>query len=194
MQQHKRNGRDSNPMLGAVAGAIGGVAASWVMIQFNKALGGTDDPGANRHRRRATPNDMDATLSDKPASIKVAENVAEPIVGGDLDEREQDVGGTLVHYTFGAAMGALYGAAAEWKPSAAAVAGLPFGIAVWVAADEIGLPVTGLSKTPTEYPVSRHVSSFGSHLVFGLITEIVRKMLRRQSLIPNQGIPNPGIP
>lgn len=181
MQQHIRNGRDSNPVLGAVAGAIGGVAASWAMIQFNKALGGTDDPRANRHRRRATPSDMDATLSDKPASIKVAENVAEPVVRRELDEREEDVGGTLVHYAFGAAMGALYGAATEWKPSAAAMAGLPFGIAVWVAADEIGLPVTGLSKKPTDYPASRHLSSFGSHLVFGLATELVRRSFRRRN-------------
>lgn len=31
-----------NPILGAVAGAAGGLAASWTMVQFNKALGGTD--------------------------------------------------------------------------------------------------------------------------------------------------------
>jgi uncharacterized membrane protein YagU involved in acid resistance len=148
------------------------------MIQFNKALGGTDDPRANRHRRNATPNDMDATLSDEPASIKVAENAAAAMAGVELDERAQDVGGTVVHFAFGAAMGALYGAAAESKPAATAMAGMPFGVAVWVAADEIGLPVSGLSKSPTAYPASRHLSSFGSHLVFGLTTEVVRRALR----------------
>ena len=183
MQQHKRNGHVSNPVLGAVAGALGGIAASWAMVQFNKTLGGTDDPRANRHRRRATPNDMDATLSDKPGSIKVAENVARTVAGEELDEREKDRGGTAVHYMFGAMMGAIYGATAEWKPAANAMAGLPFGIAVWVVADEIGLPAAGLSKPPTEYPASRHLSSFGSHLVFGLTTEIVRRALRAS--IPN---------
>ena len=177
MQQHMRNGHSANPLLGAVAGALGGIAASWTMVQFNKALGGTDDPRADKHRRNATPNDMDATLSDKPASIKVAERVAEAAAGGQLDEREQDVGGTAVHYMFGAAMGAIYGAATEWKPATAAMAGLPFGIAVWVAADEIGLPLSGLSSKPTEYPASRHLSSFGSHLVFGFTTEVVRRAI-----------------
>jgi uncharacterized membrane protein YagU involved in acid resistance len=157
------------------------MAASWTMIQFNKALGGTDDPLANRHRRNATPNDMDATLSDKPASIKVAENIAHAVAGDELDEQQREVGGTIVHYTFGATMGALYGAATEWQPATAAMAGLPFGIAVWVAADEIGLPVSGLSKKPTEYPASRHLSSFGSHLVFGLTTEVVRRAMRPRS-------------
>ncbi len=179
MFPHISNDRDSNPWLGALAGALGGAAASWTMLRFNQALGGTDDPRANRHRWHATPNDMDATLSDKPASIKVAQNAAEAIAGIPLDEREKDIGGTLVHYMFGAAMGAIYGAATEWKPRTAALAGLPFGIAVWVAADEIGLPVAGLSKRPSAYPASRHIASFGSHLVFGLTTELVRKSLRR---------------
>jgi uncharacterized membrane protein YagU involved in acid resistance len=176
MTQH--NGRNSNPWLGAIAGALGGAAGSWTMLQFNKALGGTDNPRANRHRRDATPNDMDATLSDTPASIKVAENAATTIAGRQLDEREQDVGGTVVHYMFGATMGAIYGAAAEWKPATAAAAGLPFGIAVWVAADEIGLPATGLSRNPADYPALRHLSSFASHLVFGLTTEVVRRAMR----------------
>ena len=178
MQQHMRNGHAANPLLGAVAGTLGGIAASWAMVQFNKALGGTADPRANKHRRNATPNDMDATLSDTPASIKVAENVSASLAGEELDEQERDTGGTIVHYAFGAAMGALYGAAAEWRPAAAAMAGLPFGIAVWVAADEIGLPLSGLSKKPADYPASRHFSSFGSHLVFGLTTEVVRRALR----------------
>ena len=167
--------RQIDLVVGALAGAVGGLAASWTMLQFNKALGGTDGPAVNRHRRRATPNDMDATISNKPASIKVAENVAATVADTALDEREQDVGGTLVHYLFGATTGALYGIAAERNEGAAAFAGMPFGIAVWLAADEIGLPLLGLSRNPTAYPASRHVASFGSHLVFGLTTDIVRR-------------------
>ena len=178
MAQHRQNGHDAHPLLGAAAGALGGIAASWAMIQFNKVLGGTDDPSANRHRRHATPNDIDATLSDEPASIKVAGRVAEAFAGEQLDAREEDVGGALVHYMFGATMGAIYGAAAEWKPATAGMAGLPFGIAVWAAADEIGLPVSGLSKNPADYPASRHLSALGSHLVFGLTTEVVRRTIR----------------
>jgi uncharacterized membrane protein YagU involved in acid resistance len=52
---------------------------------------------------------------------------------------------------------------------------MPFGIAVWLAADEIGLPMMGLSRNPTDYPADRHIASFGSHLVFGLTTDVVRR-------------------
>jgi hypothetical protein len=178
MRERSDNERRGNLLLGAAAGALGGIAASWAMLQFNKALGGTDDPRADRHQRAATPNDMDATISDKPGSIKVAENAAREVAHIDLDPRQQDVGGTIVHYLFGASMGAMYGAAAEWNTAAAAGMGVPFGIAVWVAADEMGLPLLGLSRMPTDYPASRHLASFGSHLVFGLTTEVVRRGLR----------------
>lgn len=56
-----------------------------------------------------------------------------------------------LHYAFGAATGAAYGAAAEVLPSLTAGAGFPFGGAVWLAADEVVTPALGLSKKPTEY-------------------------------------------
>ena len=36
----------------------------------------------------------------------------------------------------------------------------------------------GLSKLPTEYPLSVHAYAFASHLVFGLTTELVRRAVR----------------
>ena len=81
MQQHMRNGHAANPLLGAVAGTLGGIAASWAMVQFNKALGGTADPRANKHRSNSTQIYMDAKISDSPSSIKVAENVSASLAG-----------------------------------------------------------------------------------------------------------------
>ena len=75
--------------------------------------------------------------------------------------------------------GGLYGAIAELKPATTAGAGLPFGAAVWLIADEIIVPAFGLSKPPTEYPPSTHAYSIASHLVYGLTTEIVRREARR---------------
>jgi len=49
-------------------------------------------------------------------------------------------GGTVVHYAFGAVMGAVYGAAAEVAPPVKSLAGLPYGAALFVGADEIALP------------------------------------------------------
>ena len=63
------------------------------------------------------------------------------------------------------------------KLQLAAAAGLPFGAAVWIVADEIGVPLAGLSKPPTEYPLRDHASAFAAHLVFGVTTEGVRRLV-----------------
>lgn len=34
--------------------------------------------------------------------------------------------------------------------------GVPFGAALWLAADEVEVPAFGLSKSPFEYPLSSH--------------------------------------
>jgi hypothetical protein len=172
---------ESNPILGAAAGAFGGLAGAWAMVCFNRALGGGGfRPGdSHPHRRsRAQPNDTDATFSDEPATIQAASVIAEPVLGRELEEREKKVGGSVVHFLFSAALGAVYGATAERQPSAAAGAGIPFGTAVWIAADEIGMPLAGFASHPRNYPLSRHAAAFGSHIVFGLTVEGVRRLLR----------------
>jgi uncharacterized membrane protein YagU involved in acid resistance len=78
----------------------------------------------------------------------------------------------------GATSGALYGAVAEVLPEVKVGAGLPFGVAVWLIADEGIVPAAGLSKSASEYPLSIHAYAFASHLVFGLTTEIVRRAVR----------------
>lgn len=173
--------RQGNPVLGALAGAVAGLAGSWAMVRFNHVIGGGGfRPGdAHSHRRQAaTPNDTDGTFPDEPASMQVASTVAAPVIGRPLNEEEKEVGGPIMHYLFGAFMGAMYGAAAETQPSTTAGAGVPFGTAVWLAAGEIGVPLAGLSAPPTNYPLSRHLAALGSHVVFGLTVEGVRRVLR----------------
>jgi uncharacterized membrane protein YagU involved in acid resistance len=150
------------------------------MVAFNHAMGGTENgERPHQHRRNAaSPNDTDSTISDEPASMQVASLASERMTGAPLSERGKEVGGSLVHYIFGAAVGALYGAAAEYRPDTAALAGLPLGTGLWVLADEVGLPLVGLARNPTEYPASRHLAAFASHLIFGMTAEAVRRQLR----------------
>lgn len=177
--------RTPNPLLGALAGAVGGLAGSWAMVRFNHLVhpegGGSDRPGRDRHaehRQDALPNDTDGTFPDEPGSRQAASAVAEPILGRPLTEQEKDIGGPVMHYLFGVAMGALYGASAELKRETTVGAGIPFGTGVWLAADELGMTVAGFAESPTEYPLSRHAAALGSHVVFGLTVEGVRRLLR----------------
>jgi hypothetical protein len=190
MRIFRRN--SSDPLKGMIAGAAGGLVASWVMNQFQAlwsrmAHGGERPHGAQslqlgspRHgvARELQERGRDREADD--AAVRTAVVVSERLLGLELAEREKkEIAGAAVHYAFGVATGGLYGAIAELKPATTAGAGLPFGAAVWLIADEIIVPALGLSKPLTEYPPSTHAYSIASHLVYGLTTEIVRREVRR---------------
>ena len=168
------------------AGAVGGLVGSSVMVAANHLFAatgiGTTDLGRHHQERRADakPNDADATISDEPATRKAASRAAEAVAGRSLDERQKAVAGPIAHHLFGALVGALYGAAASRLPAVAAGGGMPYGAVVWLAAAEIGLPLTGLSRRPGAYPASRHGTSLASHLVFGATVEAVRRVMTRR--------------
>jgi putative membrane protein len=183
----RRQQRRSNPVLGGVAGAVAGLAAAWVMIRFNHMIDpdtGESDKAADRHAHRRTearPNDTDGTIPDEPGSMQAASALAEPILGRPLKEREKEIAGPVVHYLFGAAAGAVYGVAAEVDRSATRGAGIPYGIGVWLVADEIGMHAAGFATSPRDYPLSRHAAALATHIVFGITVEGVRRLLRGSS-------------
>ena len=172
---------------GLAAGAIGGLVASWVMEEFQAAwMKVSRSMQQNGSDRTSSANDEKQSQSgeeeQEPATVKAAEMISENIFGHHLAEDEKKLAGDAVHYTTGGASGAVYGVAAELIPEVTAGAGLPFGTAVWLVVDETAVPLLGLSKAPTAYPVSTHVYALASHFVYGLTTEVVRRGLRRTIL------------
>ena len=184
--------KSSDPLKGMIAGAAGGLVASWVMNQFQSLLSrtthGVERPhgaqslqqGSPRHGLARVLRERGRDREADNAAVRTAVVVSEHLFGVELAEREKkEMAGAVIHYAFGVATGVLYGAAAEMLPASTAGAGLPFGAAVWMVADEMVVPAIGLSKPPTEYPLSTHASALASHLVYGLTTEIVRRAARR---------------
>jgi hypothetical protein len=170
---------------GIVSGLIGGLVASWTMNQFqsawSKAAEGFEKPhGAQSMQPSAgnTESSNENKESQDDATVKAARAISEGLFDRELKESEKKTGGAAVHYAFGTATGGLYGAAAELAPEVTAGVGLPFGVAFWILADETAVPLLGLSKGPTEYPVSTHAYALASHLVYGLTAELVRRGLR----------------
>lgn len=159
------------------------MAGAAAMVMFNHVLASTgfgDEDRGDHHehrRRRAKPNDTDGTISDEPASIKVARVAGEALTGRPLEEREKRALGSVVHHMFGALAGAVYGAASTRAPVLTTAGGLPYGAAVWLLADEIGLPMVSLARRPSHYPAQRHAAALATHLVFGLTVESVRRLL-----------------
>lgn len=178
-----RNG-DHNLWKGVVAGAAGGLVASWVMNQFqtgwNKAASNLSDerePWSASPQGEQERHTGDAGADD--ATMKAAEKISEAIFNHRLSREEKKRLGPVVHYAFGAGTGALYGALAELSPRATFGAGLPYGTAVFLGGDEIAVPALGLSKPPKEYPASAHLYGLASHLVYGLSLEMARRGIRR---------------
>jgi putative membrane protein len=124
-------------------------------------------------------NDARGEQKEDP-TVKTADTLAEKIAGKKLSKSQKKKGGVAVHYAFGAVMGGLYGLAAEYSSVVRSAAGIPYGAALFVGADEIALPLLGLSSKPTEYPLSKHLSGFGSHVVYGTTLELTRRLLRNQ--------------
>jgi putative membrane protein len=162
---------------GAVAGAVGGLIASWVMNQFQTS---SARQAASQKQSRSPNVSKQQKENGEDATVKAAELVVENVAGRPLRETQKPKAGALVHYAFGTALGVLYGAAAEMIPQIASVWGLPYGAAVFVGADEIAVPALGLSKPPTEYPASKHAYALASHLVYGATLETVRRVIREK--------------
>ncbi len=185
------NGDESNIVKGLVAGVIAGFVGTAVMNQFQKMLSnmllgeershgaqslqqGSPNHGAGRmlkERGKENPNDDSAERMASAISVGAFDH--------ELTEDEKDTAGTLFHYGFSVSMGALYGATVELIPQATVGAGSAFGAAVWLGADEGVVPLLGLSKDSSEYPFPIHASAFASHIVYGLTTEGVRRIVRK---------------
>ena len=185
LERQKGTGQDV--VKGAVAGLVGGLVASWTMNQFQaawtKAAAGFEKPHGAQSMQpsegsQAAGSSPQQSEDQDDATVKAAKAVSEGVFGHELKESEKKPAGAVVHYAFGSATGGLYGAAAEVAPEVTTGLGLPFGVAFWMVADEGVVPLLGLSKGPTEYPVSTHVYALASHLVYGLTTEVTRRVVR----------------
>ena len=180
---HEDNG---NVWKGLVAGLAGGLVASWTMNQFQAAWTRIAENSEKPHGAQSmqpsngsTGNQSEDMKEQDDATVETAKVISETVFGHELQESEKKPAGAAVHYAFGAATGGLYGALAEVTPQVTIAAGLPFGAAFWLIADEVTVPLLGLSKGPTEYPVSTHVYAFASHLVYGVTAEFSRRALRQ---------------
>jgi hypothetical protein len=132
----------------------------------------------DQHSSKRGEAESTETGGGEDATVKAAKRISRGVFHHELDEQEKKVAGPAVHYAMGAVSGAVYGAAAELAPAVSLGAGLPFGAAVWLLADEVAVPAFGLSKSPREYPPEVHAQALGAHLVYGLTTDVVRRALR----------------
>ena len=167
---------------GVVAGIAGGLVASWVMNEFMAGPGvalrhAVQSDAENAAEAKAAEDSQGEQKED--ATMKVADRIVSAATGGrHLTFEQEQTGGPIVHYTFGALMGGIYGGLAEYSGTVKAGLGTSFGSVLFAGADLVGVPVLNFSELPTQEPASALATPFAAHLVYGVTTEMVRRLVR----------------
>ena len=151
----------ADPLRGLVAGTLAGLLASGFMNGF-----------------QALTADLKPKSDEPPATEVAADKVAVVTTGQQVTDSKTRLAGNLVHYAFGAALGGAYGLAAETMPGVTAGGGSVFGTTAALLFDEWAVPALGLSPPASESPPATHAWGIASHLVFGMGTEALRRVLR----------------
>ena len=162
---------------GVLAGVAGGLAASWVMNEFSTLFGEKISKAVESPEQQR----LIAEQSDgEDATMKAADKVVETVTRGrHLTHEQREVGGPIVHYSFGALMGGVYGAMAEYGEWPRAGFGTTFGGVLFATADLLGVPAAKLGPWATEQPPGALLTPLTAHLVYGATTELVRGLVRK---------------
>lgn len=155
---------------GLLAGVIAGAAAAFAMDRFQAAVsafGSNDGDGG------------------EPATEQAADAVARRVSGGPLPAADKPLGGQAAHYLLGLGLGAADGIAAEFAPVVTAGGGAAFGVTAATLLDEGLVPALGLTDAPWRTGAGTHLHGYASHIVFGGVTELVRRQVRA-TLLPDR--------
>src|ERR1700761_1386223 len=156
---------DRHLVRGILAGVAGGLVAAWMMNEFSGTVGKKLDDAI---KTPADKQELKQQSDGEDATMKAADKIVETVTGGrHLSHEQRVIGGPVVHYGFGALMGGVYGALAEYTDVAKAGFGTTFGGVLFATADVFGVPAMKLGPWPDQYPLSSLASPLAGHLVYG---------------------------
>lgn len=152
---------------GLAAGALGGFAGAFAMSKFHSLLPDTEP----------TPEE-----NSEDSTVLAAGGISRSLFDYQLTKEQKKIAGPVVHYAFGASMGAVYGTLVEEQPCLQAGWGISFGIVLWLGAHVIAVPALGLSKPIVRSTLPAEGAEFGGHVVYGAVGEVVRRVVRAYAL------------
>jgi putative membrane protein len=141
---------------GFVAGAVGGLVGAAA-----KAVGEAVYPPR--------------TLGQIPAPAVLVNRM----VDHPLTEKQEEVSVQAIHWGFGALVGGVYGALAEYQPVVTGRLGANFGLTLCGITHASALPLMGLTESPENQPAREHASELVTHALYGVTTELVRRVARK---------------
>lgn len=108
-----------------------------------------------------------------------AKSAAENLYPPHSESKQKKFAGEGMHWVFGAAAGAAYGAIAEVYPQVTAKYGANFGMTLMAVSHEGVLPALGLAASPAQQKDREQRSEIVTHTVYGVVCETVRMAVRR---------------
>ena len=150
----------------ATAGAIAGAVAAFAMQQFVSFW----------HRTKGRKPEDGAFGLDREADVNASRKLWQLLSGGNLTEAEALNIARLLHYGYSAGASAGYAVLVGKNPAFRAGFGTAYGAALWLAGDEVGITLMGWSD-PRSKSAASHAIALAAHLIFGSVTEAVRRFL-----------------
>jgi putative membrane protein len=136
------------------------------------AIGGLAGAAAKAAAEAAYPPRTQGQIP--PPAVLVNRLSAQP-----LSEEAEVASVRAIHWGFGALAGGVYGALAEYQPVVTGRLGLTFGLTLCGITHASALPMMGLTETPENQPVREHASEVVTHAIYGVTTEVVRRLARK---------------
>ena len=150
----------------AMAGAIAGTIAAFAMQQFVSLWHGT----------KGRKEEDGAFGLDREADVNAAQKLWHVLFQKELTETEALKIARAMHYGYSAAASAGYAILVSKNQIFRAGFGTAYGVALWLAGDEIGITLMRLSD-PRSKTKASHAVALAAHLVFGAVTELSRRGL-----------------
>lgn len=177
-------------LLGAAAGAAG----VWAMDRVGWFLYNREDPDAIARELQARRGEggveysgaekeaLDRQPPSQPGGKDVAHAGVEKvawITGIDVRTSQPNAAGIALHYALGVVPGALYGVIRRQLPVLQAGGGAFYGLCLFVLMDEVAAPALGLASGPRDYPWQAHARGAVAHVVLGVATEGLLRVVDR---------------
>jgi putative membrane protein len=170
-----------NLAAGLVAGALAGLAATWVLDRYHEGA-----LAATRHAEQVAQADdsfsrrqAEQIRSYQEAREETAKRLAQAALGKRLNRRQQQQTAQTIHYAVGALAGAVYGLTAEWMPLVRSGYGTGFASILFLGGPEALSPWLnpGVPRQSRMTPAMK-VKGLSAHLVFGGVLETTRRLVR----------------
>lgn len=132
-------------------------------------------PQSQHDSRRRPP--LPYSQQEWDSTSRTAAVVAKYALSRNLTDTQRMLGAQIVHFTVGAAGGAIYGALLGHRTKCLIASGAAFGVVLWLVAEEVAMSAIGINDPPQSYSMAMHANSLGEHLAYGTAIGLISKVL-----------------